>query len=212
MTAAFEQSVTIRGNLANPGKFPWHPGMRLSEIIPDRQVAADQRLLERAQPRRPAHAALFEPMELPPKCASTSKPDSRATERATAHTTQAIPATARRLTGASSLYGYSQNTRRSAAGESKWAALSGPLADLLRTSIRTSHVQPHLSRPSRVPLMGLQHEPERSRPECRTRQRLGHRGSAEHTFARHPGRSAAGRREQQPGHARAAHGHQDSRA
>ncbi len=37
MTAAFEQSVTIRGNLANPGKFPWHPGMRLSEIIPDRQ-------------------------------------------------------------------------------------------------------------------------------------------------------------------------------
>ena len=37
ITAAFEQSVTIRGNLANPGKFPWHPGMRLSEIIPDRQ-------------------------------------------------------------------------------------------------------------------------------------------------------------------------------
>jgi len=37
MTAAFEQSVTIRGNLANPGKFPWHPGMHLSEIIPDRQ-------------------------------------------------------------------------------------------------------------------------------------------------------------------------------
>jgi polysaccharide export outer membrane protein len=37
MTAAFEQSVTIRGNLANPGRFPWHPGMHLSEIIPDRQ-------------------------------------------------------------------------------------------------------------------------------------------------------------------------------
>jgi len=37
MTAAFEQSVTIRGNLANPGKFPWHPGMHLSEIIPDRR-------------------------------------------------------------------------------------------------------------------------------------------------------------------------------
>ena len=37
VTAAFAQSVTIRGNLANPGKFPWHPGMRLSEIIPDRQ-------------------------------------------------------------------------------------------------------------------------------------------------------------------------------
>ena len=34
---AYETSVTIRGNLANPGRFPFHPGMRLSEIIPDRR-------------------------------------------------------------------------------------------------------------------------------------------------------------------------------
>ncbi len=33
---SYEKSVTIRGNLANPGRFPWHSGMRLSEIIPDR--------------------------------------------------------------------------------------------------------------------------------------------------------------------------------
>ena len=33
---SYEKSVTIRGNLANPGRFPWHPGMRLNEIIPDR--------------------------------------------------------------------------------------------------------------------------------------------------------------------------------
>jgi polysaccharide export outer membrane protein len=32
----YEKSVTIRGNLANPGRFPWHAGMRLGEIIPDR--------------------------------------------------------------------------------------------------------------------------------------------------------------------------------
>ncbi len=36
ITAAYQQSVTIRGNLANPGRFPWQAGMRLSDIIPDR--------------------------------------------------------------------------------------------------------------------------------------------------------------------------------
>lgn len=36
ITSAYQQSVTIRGNLANPGRFPWHEGMQLSEILPDR--------------------------------------------------------------------------------------------------------------------------------------------------------------------------------
>ena len=36
ISAGYERSVTIRGNLANPGRFAWHEGMRLSEIIPDR--------------------------------------------------------------------------------------------------------------------------------------------------------------------------------
>ena len=33
----FQKTVTIRGNLANPGRFPWKEGMKLSDIIPDRQ-------------------------------------------------------------------------------------------------------------------------------------------------------------------------------
>jgi protein involved in polysaccharide export with SLBB domain len=33
----FTQSVTLRGNVANPGHFAWHPGMRLSELIPDKE-------------------------------------------------------------------------------------------------------------------------------------------------------------------------------
>jgi polysaccharide biosynthesis/export protein len=37
ISPSYEKSVTIRGNLANPGRFPWHEGMRLSEIIPDRK-------------------------------------------------------------------------------------------------------------------------------------------------------------------------------
>lgn len=37
LTQRFEQSVTIRGNLATPGRFAWHQGMRLSELIPERE-------------------------------------------------------------------------------------------------------------------------------------------------------------------------------
>ena len=36
ISLGYEQTVTIRGNLANPGQFSWHAGMKLSDIIPDR--------------------------------------------------------------------------------------------------------------------------------------------------------------------------------
>ncbi len=36
ITPRFEKTVTLRGNLANPGRFAWHEGLRLSDIIPDR--------------------------------------------------------------------------------------------------------------------------------------------------------------------------------
>jgi protein involved in polysaccharide export with SLBB domain len=32
----YEKTVTLRGNTANPGRFEWHAGMRLSDLIPDR--------------------------------------------------------------------------------------------------------------------------------------------------------------------------------
>jgi protein involved in polysaccharide export with SLBB domain len=32
----FEKTVTLRGNTANPGRFAWHEGMKLSDLIPDR--------------------------------------------------------------------------------------------------------------------------------------------------------------------------------
>jgi len=32
----YQKTVTLRGNTANPGRFAWHPGMRLSDLIPDR--------------------------------------------------------------------------------------------------------------------------------------------------------------------------------
>ena len=33
----FREAVTLRGNVANPGRFSWHAGMRLSDLIPDRE-------------------------------------------------------------------------------------------------------------------------------------------------------------------------------
>ena len=33
----FSNAVTLRGNVANPGRFPWHTGMRLRDVIPDKE-------------------------------------------------------------------------------------------------------------------------------------------------------------------------------
>jgi protein involved in polysaccharide export with SLBB domain len=32
----YSKTVVLRGNIATPGRFAWHPGMRLSELIPDK--------------------------------------------------------------------------------------------------------------------------------------------------------------------------------
>lgn len=32
----YQKTVTLRGNTSNPGRFAWHPGMRLSDLIPDK--------------------------------------------------------------------------------------------------------------------------------------------------------------------------------
>lgn len=34
----FEDTVTLRGNVANPGRYPWKPGMRISDLIPNAQA------------------------------------------------------------------------------------------------------------------------------------------------------------------------------
>ncbi len=33
----FQNAITLRGNVANPGRFPWEQGMRLSDLIPDKE-------------------------------------------------------------------------------------------------------------------------------------------------------------------------------
>ncbi len=65
ITQGYEQSVTIRGNLANPGRFSWHEGMRLSEIIPDTKSLLTSGYW-RERNRLGVPTPLFEPLETIP--------------------------------------------------------------------------------------------------------------------------------------------------
>ena len=33
----FKDAVTLRGNVANPGRYAWHPGMRIADLIPNKE-------------------------------------------------------------------------------------------------------------------------------------------------------------------------------
>jgi len=37
ISARFENAVTLRGNVALPGRYPWHEGMRVKDLIPNRE-------------------------------------------------------------------------------------------------------------------------------------------------------------------------------
>jgi protein involved in polysaccharide export with SLBB domain len=39
----FDNAVTLRGNVANPGRYPWHAGMRVRDLIPDREMLLTRR-------------------------------------------------------------------------------------------------------------------------------------------------------------------------
>ena len=34
----FRDAVTLRGNVANPGRYVWHPGMRISDLLPSKEA------------------------------------------------------------------------------------------------------------------------------------------------------------------------------
>ena len=38
LSPRFENSVTLRGNVFRPGRFPWHEGMRIADLIPNREI------------------------------------------------------------------------------------------------------------------------------------------------------------------------------
>ncbi|MEK6396452.1 MAG: SLBB domain-containing protein, partial [Terriglobus sp.] len=77
ISPGFEKTVTIRGNLANPGRFAWTAGMRLNDIIPDREslLTGDY---WRERNRMGVPVPLFEPYEFgtPPPALGGATTDS----------------------------------------------------------------------------------------------------------------------------------------
>jgi protein involved in polysaccharide export with SLBB domain len=66
----YQKTVTLRGNTANPGRFAWHEGMRVSELIPDKDSLLTRNYWwRRAQMGLPAPE--FEPL---PGLSSLSQP------------------------------------------------------------------------------------------------------------------------------------------
>ena len=60
ITPRFENTVTLRGNVADPVRLPWHAGMRIRDLIPDREALLTRdywqtrnRLVSSQQPTRP---------------------------------------------------------------------------------------------------------------------------------------------------------------
>ncbi len=51
LSPQFENAVTLRGSVAQPGRYAWHEGMRVSDLIPE--------------PRITHHATILEPTESP---------------------------------------------------------------------------------------------------------------------------------------------------
>jgi protein involved in polysaccharide export with SLBB domain len=43
LSPRFENAVTLRGNVARPGRYPWRPGMRVSDLIPNREMLITRR-------------------------------------------------------------------------------------------------------------------------------------------------------------------------
>lgn len=79
IVGSFKDAVTLRGNVANPGRFQWHQGMRVSDLIPNREMLVTrdyyQRLLALGQP------AQVQPPTLPGTSAANSA--TSATQNAT---------------------------------------------------------------------------------------------------------------------------------
>jgi protein involved in polysaccharide export with SLBB domain len=62
MVPQYAKTVVLRGNVANPGRFAWHPGMRISDLIPDKESLITRNYWwKRAQLGLPAPE--FEPMQ-----------------------------------------------------------------------------------------------------------------------------------------------------
>jgi len=43
----FDNAITLRGNVAVPGRYPWHEGMRVKDLIPSRESLVTEEFWKR---------------------------------------------------------------------------------------------------------------------------------------------------------------------
>ena len=113
----YRKTVILRGNLANPGIFAWHPGMRVSDLIPDKESLITRNYWwRRAQLGLPSPE--FEPLPAPANMRQPHEADMNAQARGTQATGESAYGDNR--------HGYEQNSYLSAqqrAGGSSLAAV-----------------------------------------------------------------------------------------
>ena len=106
----FKNAVTLRGNVANPGRYMWHPGMRVTDLIPSKEV-----LITRDYWLKRNRLALPEPVEMTARPAGSEG----------SLQISSSPAAGTGATGAASAPGSPRtNTSASGGGNSVAAALS----------------------------------------------------------------------------------------
>ncbi|MGA9133161.1 MAG: SLBB domain-containing protein, partial [Candidatus Sulfotelmatobacter sp.] len=70
----FEDTVTLRGNVANPGRYPWKPGMRISDLIPNAQALLTRRYWRNRAAIVNGRATEY-PVQAPPPSSNRSTPN-----------------------------------------------------------------------------------------------------------------------------------------
>ena len=80
----YRQTVTLRGAVANPGRFRWHEGMRLSELMPERDALVKRNYWwRRAQLGLPAPEFTSLAASAPPEAASWASTSASASSQTT---------------------------------------------------------------------------------------------------------------------------------
>ena len=129
----FAKTVTLRGNVANPGRFAWHQGMRIRDLIPDQESLLTKGYwLRREQLGLPV--ADFQPM-LPPVVQKTNpsaqQPGQTAQSAQTTLRTTVIPQDAQTLSSGvfpqltQGMPTDDQSDQSSSAQHSSYGALAG---------------------------------------------------------------------------------------
>jgi polysaccharide export outer membrane protein len=137
----FENAVTLRGNVADPGRFPWRPGMRVSDLIPDQQV-----LLTREYWSERNRLTSVDPSKSDPSKNSNSSPDTPAFDADGQPVSPVKPGfdplaqtTDRALTGSKVLF---REQARNTQGDSSLGAATADDGPPLRNFLPQNVVQP----------------------------------------------------------------------